>query len=394
MEFICRIAKLMGVIIFILLFSLCNSKQPEIEKIYEDGVEVVINHLEPYELDGELSSLQLKEQFTIDFEKDEIAELGLVDIDGFDVDSEGSIYFYQRAERKGDLVYRFDEAGNFSNSFGTTGQGPGEVADPINAYISGKNEILIQDYSKFKLFHFNKHGVLIKETRIMLKSSRVFHIFPLENNNYLKYTDNFDISSKHRFDSLELCDSEFQMLMELDRCDYGPIFMANQTKRTGSPRVFMYKIRNKNIFVGHESRGYEILVFDLEGNLKRKIRKHYIPTKPPQEFIDNLLINMGRFKDRIIIPDAMPPFHYFFLDDIGRLYIRTHEKGINENEYIHEIFNPSGIFIARKSMPSFSHWMYPGQSLNHAKAKNGRFYCIQEKDSGYKELVVYKLVWR
>jgi len=227
----------------------------------------------------------------------------------------------------------------------------------------------------------------------MLKSSQLFHLFPLENDNYLKYIDNFDVSSKHRFDSLELCDSEFQLLMELDRCDYGPAFIANQTKRTGSPRVFIYQIKDENIFVGHESRGYEILLFDLDGNCIRKIRKQYEPVKPPQEFIDNLLGNMGRFKDRVIIPDAMPPFHYFFLDDTGRLYVKTHEKGINENEYIHDIFDPEGVFIARKSMTSFSKWMYPGQSLNNAKAKNGHFYCIREKESGYKELVVYKMNW-
>ncbi len=359
-------------------------------------MEVVINRLEPYKIKGELSTLQLEELFTIDTEKEESAEVALIDIGGFDIDSEGSIYVLQGSDRKEHLVYRFDREGNFSNSFGVYGQGPGEIMAPINAYITERDKILIQDHSKFKLFYFNKQGALTKETQIMLKSSRLFVLFPLKNNNYLKYTDNFDFSSKHRFDSLELCDSEFQILLELDRCDHGQTFMANQTKRKGSPRVFIYQIMDKNIFVGHESRGYEILEFDLDGNLTRKIRKKYKPVKPTQDFIDTLLSNMGRFKDRVIIPDAMPPFHYFFLDDMGRLYVRTYEKGVNENEYIHDIFNPEGFFIARKSMPSFSSWMYPGHRVSGgsiAKAKNGRFYCIREKASGYKELVVYKMIW-
>ncbi len=382
-------------ILFLCIY--CGPKKDEVNKIIEDGVEVVINRLEPYKIKGEPSTLQLEELFTIDTEREEIAAVGLVDIGGFDIDLEGSIYFFQRPDQKEHLVYRFDREGNFSNSFGISGQGPGEIMAPINAYITERDEILIQDQSKFKLYYFNKQGALIKETQIMLKSSRLFVLFPLKNNNYLKYTDNFDFSSKHRFDSLELCDSEFQILLELDRCDYGQTFMANQTKRKGSPRVFMYQIMDKNIFVGHESRGYEILKFDLDGNLTRKIRKKYKPVKPTQDFIDTLLSNMGRFKDRVIIPDQMPPFHYFFLDDTGRLYVRTYEKGVNENEYIHDIFNPEGVFIARKSMPSFSLLMYPGHSVgrgNIAKAKNGRFYCIQEKASGYKELVVYRMIWK
>jgi len=380
----------------LLLFIYCGPKQDDVKKIIEDGVEVVINRLEPYKIKGETSSLQLEELFTIDTERDEIAELGLVDIGGFDINSEGSIYFFQGSDRKEHLVYRFDKEGNFSNSFGIIGQGSGEIIAPINAYITERDEILIQDHSKFKLFYFNKQGALIKETQIKLKSSRLFVLFPLKNNNYLKYTDNLDFSSKHRFDSLELCDSEFQTLLELDRCDYGQTFMANQTKRKGSPRVFIYQIMDKNIFVGHESRGYEILKFDLNGNLIRKIRKKYKPVKPTQDFIDTLLSNMGRFKGRVIIPDQMPPFHYFFLDDEGRLYVRTYEKGINEYEYIHDIFNPEGIYIAKKSMPSFSSRMYPGHSVSRgsiAKAKNGRFYCIREKASGYKGLVVYKMIW-
>ncbi len=89
----------------------------------------------------------------------------------------------------------------------------------------------------------------------------------------------------------------------------------------------------------------------------------------------------------------MPPFHYFFLDDEGRLYVKTYEEGAGKNEFMHDIFNPDGLFIMRKSMPGYGPWIYPGDSLNKAKAKNNRFYCIGEKESGFKELVVYKMTW-
>jgi hypothetical protein len=69
------------------LFLYCGPKQEEVERIMEDGVEVVINHLEPYEITGEPTTFTLEEEFTIDFEKDFFAKAGIIDISGADIDS-------------------------------------------------------------------------------------------------------------------------------------------------------------------------------------------------------------------------------------------------------------------------------------------------------------------
>ena len=86
--------KLILLVLTLSLLLYCGPKQEKVERYIEDGVEVVVNHLEPYEIKREPSNLILEEEFTIDTEKDEIAETGLVDIepDVFDVDSEGNVY--------------------------------------------------------------------------------------------------------------------------------------------------------------------------------------------------------------------------------------------------------------------------------------------------------------
>jgi hypothetical protein len=366
----------------------CTPNQEKVEKIMEDGAEVVINHLEPYKIKGEPSILHFEEEFTIDTEKDEIAELGVPDIGRFDIDSEGNIYFLQGRKN---LVFKFDKDGHFVTSFGKRGQGPSEIAAAIYLNITEQDEIPIQDFSKLRLFIFNKNGTLIKEIDIGLQSRGNF--FPLENGNYLHYRDFFDPSTEHRYDILELYSAKFQKLKELDRCDYGPLVMAKLEKTKGSPRVFISRVSDRMIYIGHENRGYEILVYDLNGNLLRKIRKEYVPEDITEEFRENLVANFGRYKDKLIIPAKMPPFHYFFLDDEGRLYVKTYEKGKNKDEYMHDVFNTDGIFIARKSMAGYGSWMYPGTFLNRAKAKKNRLYCIREKENGYKELVVYKMKW-
>src|SRR4030042_4633659 len=89
----------------------CGPKPQEVERTIENGVEVVVNHLEPYKIKGEFSGLRLDEELLIDFEKEEIARVGLADIRKFDVDSEGNIFIFQ-APRIGEMVaFKFDQKG-------------------------------------------------------------------------------------------------------------------------------------------------------------------------------------------------------------------------------------------------------------------------------------------
>jgi len=81
---------------------------------------------------------------------------------------------------------------------------------------------------------------------------------------------------------------------------------------------------------------------------------------------------------------------------IGRLFVMTYEKGKNPEESVFDIFNPEGVFIARNSQEVFlsGNWFEPGNPIDSwAVMTQGRFYCLREKESGFKELVVYKTKW-
>ncbi|MFX0212313.1 MAG: hypothetical protein ACFFDT_40445, partial [Candidatus Hodarchaeota archaeon] len=112
----------------------------------------------------------------------------------------------------------------------------------------------------------------------------------------------------------------------------------------------------------------EILVFDLDGNLIKKIKKEHRPGN-------------------------QPPFQcLFFIDDDGRLFIMTFEKGENPKECIFDIFNSDGVLVARKSLDVYVRNGTLIQPL-YAQSKNNRLYCLREKESGFKELVVYIMKW-
>lgn len=103
--------------IFLLACLVCGGMaQEKIDRALENGVEVINNHLEPYKIKGEPTSLVLERQFSIDTEQDEIAEKGLVDIKTFDVDSGGNIYaILWRSDQN--YIYKFDKTGRFLMSF-------------------------------------------------------------------------------------------------------------------------------------------------------------------------------------------------------------------------------------------------------------------------------------
>ena len=88
-------------------------------------------------------------------------------------------------------------------------------------------------------------------------------------------------------------------------------------------------------------------------------------------------------------PEFFPPYQSFFMDDKGRLFVMTYEEGENPGEFITDIFSNEGAFVGRKSLNA---WIF--NSILWAKMKRGLLYCIREKESGYKELVVYKMKWQ
>ncbi len=393
-----KMKKNLSLILALLLLSFCTQTKDKVEKIIEDGVEVIVNHLEPYKIKGELTTLTLKEEFTIDLEKEEIAAIGLTDIWGFDVNSEGDIYLFKPITSQGDLVYRFDPKGNFISSFAHRGQGPGEVENPSYQKISKHNELPITYPSRSKIMIFNKDGNLVKEINMDLYIGYFGNmVYPLENGNYLIRRT---LRTPYRgiTFALGLFNPEFKEIKELDRFEIIQPIRADKYRLP--MHVSVWCVSNKNIYVGNEERGYEICVYDFDGNLLRKIRKDYEADKGSgklvQEIREKLKYSFQELKDKIYFPERWPPFQFIFADDKARLYVMTFKEGKNPDENIFDIFNPEGIFIATASMhvslndPVFT----PGIPLDSwVTIKKNRLYCLREKSSGYKELVVYRTVW-
>ncbi len=368
------------------LLICCGPKQPEVERIIEDGVEVVINHLEPYEIKGEPSNLVLEEELRIDFESEEYADLGFAQPKEVDADSEGNVYLYDGDRPSEFFIVKFDREGNFKKEIGRKGQGPGEIQSLVHMRVNAKDEIIITDYGNKKIVAYDKNGDSLWEKKYEPRWTSVVY---LDNGNFLAtYSERTESTFKRK---LAVYNSEFKEVNELDSLDLTDILKGS--KRPFGTLLHYWRTKNGLIYVGNQQRDYEILVFNLNGELIRKIRKEYTAIEYPERF--RLAVEkMAERRPEIYPLEFNPPFNSFFIDDTSRLYVMTYEQGESSEEYIHDIFNDEGLFVSRQK---FGMTYMMGQALNNLKAnaRYDRYYQLRYKEElGYAELIVYKMIWQ
>lgn len=379
--------KLFSCLVVISFLVSCGGQQPKVDKVIQDGVEIILNHYEPYLLKGQHSHLNLKEETRIDLEQARYSGLGLKEPDFAEADSQGNIYVVEQYSSSDFFIYMFSPTGEFVKKLGKKGQGPGELQGISGLAVNENGHILISDRSAGKLLEFDAEGNLVKET----KAHHVMQeVVPLENGNYLARRTAKD-SSEGRHWFLCLFNSDFEEIKKLDSFDMSAYVPGKSTP--GTIISFYWRVAGDRIYIGNEQRGYDLWVYDLDGNLLRKIRKEYKPVPYPEEFKKQTEVLAARQPAMNLVPrQDTPPFNSFFPDDEGRLYVMTYEQGTNKDEFIHDVFNKDGVLVARIPLGKYG---IMGRSLNHlrATAKNGRFFRVAFKENGYPEVIVYRMLW-
>jgi hypothetical protein len=393
--------KIILLLVTLSLLFFCKHSKDGIERYMEDGAEVIVNHLEPYKIKKESSTLHLEEEFMIDFEREDLTEIGIKEIVGFDVDSDRNIYFRLSSSSE-NYIYKFDDKGDFLFSFGRKGQGPGELESPRYLRVNKLDQIVVSDNRRNKLLLFEKNGDFIKGISLAPN----YQIATLiERGKILVMKRSFN-QEEGRFDfPVILCNEDLEETKMLHPGRYMPNFSF--AKKVNCLRLYLdynvWKISRALIYVGNYGQGYEFLIYDTEGNLSRKIRKEYHKVKVPDQVKDKIVNwlsenfdSFEKVKNKIYFPEFYPPFQFFFLDEKGRLYVMTYERGKSPNGFLYDIFNPDGLFIGRIELDNYGN-LATSPIINplplDVVAKNNRLYCLREKESGFKELVVYQMRW-
>jgi hypothetical protein len=329
----------------------------------------------PKQDEKEAKPISLEKVLTIDTENDETAEMGLTDIGHFDVDSEGKI-FIANPKAKEHHIFVINQDGSLASVFGSLGQGPGELQSPLELAISKQDEVFITDRGKVVVF--SNTGQFIKDFRIDNEYQKVI---PLDPSRYLVIAVKLNEDLSQNFQVL-LCSSEMEELKTLDSSTIESFKKA--TKVNIIPTLVHWEKSDSHIYTGHTDE-YEIRMFDFDGQLLRIIKKEYEAVALSDEERERYEKNLQRYppelRESFFIPDALPPFRDIVALGDERLLVQTHER-TNEGNSVYDIFDTEGEFIGRTELEGYQ-----------VKFRGDSVYCLKQKESGYKELVVYRFMW-
>ena len=214
------------------------------------------------------------------WEDDDLANLGIPDIFGFDVNSSGEIDILRNVQGDGEFVFKFDSNGKFIKSFGTLGQGHGEFQNPHHIAIDHGDSVLIYDQDPQILYKYDKDGILIGDYKMSGDEARITS-GPYENLLAAVHTSESDKGRTLNTHILKLLNPNFEVLKVIDKFS----FEWRRDKARIIEPLLCWSISRDNIYVANEDRGYEIWVHDSDGKLIRKIQKEY--KQVPCHLLDN-----------------------------------------------------------------------------------------------------------
>jgi hypothetical protein len=317
----------------------------------------------------------LEKVLTIDTESNEIAEMGLTDIRHFDIDSDGKI-FIANPKAKENYIFILDKEGSFVSEFGAQGQGPGELQSPLELAISNRDEIFITD--RGKVLVFSNSGQFIKDFRI---DNEYQKIIPLVKDKYLAIAVKLNEDLSQSFQVI-LCSSELEELKTLDSSKIESFKKA--TKVNIIPTLVHWEKSNSHVYTGRTDE-YEIRVFDFDGELLRTVKKEYeavlLSDEQRERYEQSLQRYPPEIKGSFFIPDVFPPFRNIVALGDKWLFVQTYEES-NQGGSKYDIFDTNGEFLGRTELEGYQ-----------VKFKGDRAYCLKQKESGYKELAVYQMIW-
>ncbi len=347
-----------------------------------DEVKIVLNKKRPDPPKGTPTKMFLDLEAVIGESDD--PEKAFSQLSSFVVDDEDIIYALDFKEQK---IKVFDDSGNFIRAFGEKGQGPGELQMPASIHLAPDSQLVVNDALSRKIVFFTKQGKYIDHisyaTRMQLSN-----LLMDAQGNFL--ARELKLEGQEMFFEIVKMDSEMNSLFSLDKMGFPVPVPGSGNKINMMDMIAIYQIDSMgNIYYGR-NREYEINIYTPEGKLVKSVRKEFQPQKITDEDKEEMLGRLDsvsgmapvNLREMFEFPKMFPPFQYFSVDEADRIIVRTWEKGEEHDEFVHDIFDSEGRFIAQfVSKINISIW------------KNGKAYAIEENDEGFQVIKRYSIRW-
>lgn len=343
-----------------------------IERI--DGIEVIKNPKKP--LYGE-DVFILEEELSIG-ESEGYEDYMFSTIISIDVDEDGNIYVLDLIEAH---VKVFDKNGRLKKIIGREGQGPGEFQKPFTLQITDNHNIVVWDPMPQKLTFLTIDGKYIKS----ISTSGIFNPPLIAQDGDIICTVKTGETNNPKYE-----------LRRLDQQMNSISFYYSYPKYNSSRDGFnSFRsslkwgiIKNSGIVCGLAGEGYNLNVFNSNGEILKKITKDYTPIRIPAEAIKRATkrkLPTGYFYS---VPKHYNPFRWIVTDEEDRMFVCTWERSEDNGGRYYDVFNTEGQCIAKVPI---AHAILMGRRLIF---KGTKLYLVFEDENGYQYVKRYKVTWK
>lgn len=346
-------------LVFIFLISYGGQKaewKGTIEEV--DGIKVIKNPKEP--MYGEIT-YELEEDLSIGNEEDEnYMFYGLVRPG---VDSEGNIFILDRGNCR---IQKYDKTGNYLQTIGRKGQGPGEFEDPWGIYLDSEDKIYIYDSRRRNIHVFGKNGNF--KGVIRLPSPALDFGITKDRNILMIHTQRSPEKSRGVKRSLVIINPEGNIIKTIASYPYQlpPRIKRRVLGNPYSHRLYFFPAKDEGGIYGHSSE-YKLFVLNSSGSLSCIIEMDKPPdpitNKDKDRQIDKYLESQERFprgeklsRSEVKRAYVFPKFKRFFSgiisDNEGHIYVRRFKlyNPDDRNQYF-DLFNKEGYYIYKIKIP-------------------------------------------
>ncbi len=344
----------------------CNQQKAEWQGTIEekDGVIIVKNPREPMYPENVFS---LEVELSIG-EAEGPEEYIFSNLRNLAVDDRGYIYALDSRE---DHVKVFNSKGDYIATMGKRGQGPGDILGARNVCITPQNEVMVSDLLNNRLTFFSLEGEFIKS--IPLKSLMLLKT---------KIDSNGDIIGKvivreeeNPRQELKKFNTDLKYL-----CSFDSSPLPNPRNLNPFMPSLIWDIdKNDRVVCGYPIT-YEINIFDIEGNIVKKIVKDYKPLEITKEDIKRTEGMPPGIK--LFMPKYHAAFQNFIIDDECKIFVLTWEKVPDEDRRYYDVFDKEGKYIAKIPLGARTQLI-----------KMNKLYSIETDDDGYHCIIRYKVTW-
>jgi hypothetical protein len=286
-------------------------------------------------------NIVLNEKFVLDFNNCEDSFLSSQLFIPSQMDKDSSFFF---VDSKNSKVVKFDKKGQFITSFSNPGNGPGEFPNHhVQKFYISNDSLYLLNYCGYKLIVFDTDGNFICNRQYSIDSNPGGRDMFVRNNKILIYDSFWGMYGKQKT-KLVLADLNMKTFKEIytqDSEDTPAEIMSGKN----SFEVACSKDEIYMSFPGDFGR-YLINVYDLAGNLKHKIKKHFRKVRINNDKLKKSLKTNGISKKGL--SEYKNPIESMFCDSKGRLFVNSPRDDDKKRCKYFDVFQ-KGEFINRVS---------------------------------------------